>query len=160
MRLFLTVMALVFAWALPLQAAEWKSFGNSRFGYTIDIPPGFTMQPAPGNGDGGTFLAKNGDRILVFGTYTIIDTTFDGEASNRIVDAMNEGWEISYSRVEPEWASYSGSKGDRILYVRGIRLCEDGAGFMMLEYRRQDLKAYDATIQRMVKSFKTVTCPR
>jgi hypothetical protein len=160
MRLLLTVMVLVFAYALPLQAAEWKSFGNGRFGYTIDVPPAFVIQPAPGNGDGGTFIAGNGDRLLVFGTYTIIDTTFIDEVSDRITQAKEDGWQISYSSIEPEWASYSGSKGDRILYVRGIRLCEDGAGFMMLEYRRQALKAYDATIQRMVKSFKTVTCPR
>ncbi len=159
MRLFLLVAAMVFGWGPALQAADWKPFANARFGYVIDMPPGFAMQRAPDNGDGGTFLAKNGDRILVFGT-NVIDTTFDGEASNRIVQAMDDGWTISYSRVEPEWASYSGAKGDRILYVRGIKLCDDAAGFMMLEYRSQDLRAYDAIVKRMVKSFKAGDCGR
>jgi hypothetical protein len=159
MRVFWLILIAWFSWTSGLQAADWKPFANARFGYAIELPPGFEMQRAPDNGDGGTFLAKNGDRILVFGTH-VLDTTFDGEASNRIVQAMDDGWEISYSRVEPEWASYSGARGKRILYVRGIKLCDDGAGFMMLEYGRQDLKAYDAVVRRMVKSFKATGCPR
>ncbi|MBW6421192.1 hypothetical protein KX729_07030 [Rhizobium sp. XQZ8] len=159
MRLFLVVLSLIFAGPAAVHAADWKPFANARFGYTIDMPPGFAMQRAPDNGDGGTFLGKDGTRILVFGTH-VLDTTFDGEASNRIVGAMDDGWEISYSRVEPEWASYSGAKGDRILYVRGIKLCDDSAGFLMLEYSKQDLKLYDPIVKRMVKSFKPAGCPR
>jgi len=163
MRLFLVMpvimLVMILAKAPGLQAADWQPFANARFGYTIELPPAFTMQRAPDNGDGGTFLARNGDRLLVFGTH-VLETTFDGEASNRIVQAMDDGWSISYSRVEQEWASYSGARGERILYVRGIKLCDDGAGFMMLEYRRQDLKAYDAIVKRMVRSFKPAGCPQ
>ena len=70
------------------------------------------MQRAPDNGDGGTFLGRNGDRIFVFGTF-LVDLFFDDEARNRIAQAKKLGWDISYSRIEPDWASYSGTKGDR-----------------------------------------------
>jgi len=79
---------------------------------------------------------------------------------DRIEQAKKDGWKISYSRVKPEWASYSGTRGDRILYVRGMWLCEDAAAFLQLEYRKQDLKAYDMIIKRMVASLKPVGCPQ
>ena len=60
MRLFLLVAAMVFGWGPALQAADWKPFANARFGYVIDMPPGFAMQRAPDNGDGG------GVRALTF----------------------------------------------------------------------------------------------
>ncbi|MCC2608981.1 hypothetical protein [Neorhizobium petrolearium] len=158
MRVLLTVLAWLAA-VLVAHAAEWQTYANDRYGYTIELPPGFTMQRAPGNGDGGTFLAKNGDRILVFGTF-LVDVFFDEEAANRITQAKKDGWKISYSRVKPEWASYSGTRGDRILYVRGIWLCEDAATFLQLEYRKQDLKTYDMIIKRMVASLKPAGCPQ
>lgn len=84
---------------------------------------------------------------------------FDDEARNRIAQAKKLGWDISYSRIEPDWASYSGTKGDRILYVRGNWLCEDAAAFVHLEYRSRDRKAYDAIVKRMIASLKPVGCP-
>lgn len=158
MRYLLMVMAWLIA-VPAVSAAEWQSYSNARFGYRVEVPPGFKTGRAPDNDDGRTFTGANGDRILVFGT-NLIDTTFEGEASNRIVQAMDDGWQISYSRVEADWASYSGAKGGRILYVRGVQLCNEAAAFVMLEYGSRDLKAYDAIVKRMVASLKPVGCAR
>ncbi len=158
MRYVLMLMAWLIA-VPAVSAAEWQTYGNVRFGYHVEVPPGFKMGRAPENDDGRTFTGPNGDRILVFGT-NLIDTAFEGEASNRIVQATEDGWQISYSRVEADWASYSGAKGSRILYVRGVQLCDQAAAFVMLEYRNRDLKAYDAIVKRMVASLKPVGCGR
>lgn len=158
MRYFL--IALAWLIAVPAaSAAEWQTYSNARFGYRVAVPPGFRMARAPDNDDGRTFTGPNGDRILVFGT-NLLDTAFEGEASNRIAQAMDDGWQISYSRVEADWASYSGTNGSRILYVRGVQLCDEAAAFVMLEYRSRDLKAYDAIVKRMVASLKPVGCAR
>ncbi|EUB95323.1 hypothetical protein PMI07_003101 [Rhizobium sp. CF080] len=158
MRYFL--IALAWLIAVPAaSAAEWQTYSNARFGYRAEVPPGFRMARAPDNDDGRTFTGPNGDRILVFGT-NLLDTAFEGEASNRIAQAMDDGWQISYSRVEADWASYSGTNGSRILYVRGVQLCDEAAAFVMLEYRSRDLKAYDAIVKRMVASLKPVGCAR
>lgn len=156
MRVFLAALATLAA--VSAQAAEWQTYSNDRYGFTVEVPPGFVMQRAPDNGDGGTFLGRNGDRIFVFGTF-LVDLFFDDEARNRIAQAKKLGWDISYSRIEPDWASYSGTKGDRILYVRGNLLCEDAAAFVHLEYRSRDRKAYDAIVKRMIASLKPVGCP-
>ncbi|MBP2560470.1 hypothetical protein J2857_003239 [Neorhizobium galegae] len=155
-------LLMVMAWLIvvsPVSAAEWQSYSNARFGYRVEVPPGFKMGPAPDNDDGRTFTGANGDRILVFGT-NLIDIAFEGEASNRIVQAIDDGWQISYSRVEMDWTSYSGARGNRVLYVRGVQLCNEAAAFVMLEYRSQDLKAYDVIVKRMVASLKPVGCAR
>lgn len=154
------LMLLAWLIAVPAaSAADWQTYGNVRFGYRVEVPPGFKMGGAPDNDDGRTFTGPNGDRILVFGT-NLIDTAFEGEASNRIAQAMDDGWQISYSRVEADWASYSGTRGNRILYVRGIKLCDEAAVFVMLEYRNRDLKAYDPIVKRMVASLKPAGCAR
>lgn len=158
MRYFLMVLAWL-ATVPAASAAEWQTYSNARFGYRVEVPPGFKTARAPDNDDGRTFTGANGDRILVFGT-NLLDTAFEGEASNRIVQAMDDGWQISYSRVEADWASYSGTKDGRILYVRGVQLCNEAAAFMMIEYRRQNLKTYDAIVKRMVASLKPVGCAR
>jgi len=154
------LMLLAWLIAVPaVSAADWQSYANARFGYRVEVPPGFKVGRAPDNDDGRTFTGPNGDRILVFGTY-LVDAAFEGEASNRIAQAMDDGWQISYSRVEADWASYSGTRGSRVLYVRGVQLCDEAAVFVMLEYRNRDLKTYDPIVKRMVASLKPVGCAR
>jgi hypothetical protein len=153
-------LRIVLVWSIAVSsasAAEWQNYTNKRFGYSLDIAPGFTLEHEADNDDGRTFTAKNGDRMRVF-AIALLDA-FESEASNRIVSAMDNGWEISYSRVEADRAIFSGTKGDRILYVYGTQLCTDSAVLAMFEYRKRDIKIYDPIIKRVAKSMKTA-CPQ
>ena len=53
------LLALLFALvATPAFAQGWEYYDNGRFGYGVDVPPGFYSQGESDNGDGVTFAAQ------------------------------------------------------------------------------------------------------
>jgi hypothetical protein len=149
----LLVLALL---ALPAVAAEWTSYDNARFGYEIAIPPSFVPNgPESENGDGLVFVTTDATQLLRVYAGNIIEGDFES-AVGRAMDAATEaGWDLSYKRVTPRWTSYSGTRGDMILYARAISLC-DGTQFASfeIEYPAVDLDWMHGVIERLVASLK------
>jgi hypothetical protein len=136
------------------QAVDWQTYANPRFGYTIDIPPGFTLQSEADNGDGATFVGNSGAQLLVFGTP--LESDLSREAENRIGWEKDAQWTITYAKVTKAWASFSGIRNGEVLYGRGTTLCGDSAAFFRLQYRKADLKRFNPFIARMVKSLRPI----
>lgn len=154
MRLLLALlMTLVTTAAL---AAEWNRYENPRFGYEIALPPGFTpVGPPPTNGDGRVFRSDDGTQVLRVYGGNVIDPEF-GDAVGRAMAAATEvGWTLSYKRVTPRWASYSGTRNSMILYARVVALC-GGTQFASfeIEYPAVVLDEMHAVIDRLVPSLK------
>ncbi len=147
--LLVVLLALI---ALPALASEWANYGNARFGYRLDIPPGFLGQGESANADGQVFSTPTA-KLTVFGGH-MLDGDFLGEVGSRQDFDRQEGWNITYEALTLTWASYSGERGSRILYARAISLC-DGATYAVarLEYTRGDRFAFDPIIERLVRSF-------
>jgi hypothetical protein len=147
------VLALVAALALP---ATWVHYENPRFGYEIAVPPDFVQQgPAPTNGDGIVFVTTDGTQLLRVYGGNVIDGDFR-DAVGRAMDAATEaGWDLSYKRAMPTWASYSGTRGDMVLYARGIALC-GGTRYASfeIEYPYADLESMHLTVEMLVASLK------
>jgi len=141
--------------ACPAFAADdWTRYSNPRFGYSADVPPGFTLKQEGDNGDGAAFRSDDGrSRLLLFGTM-VEDNDFAAEARQRIGWDRQDGWEITYDKVTPGWVSYSGARSTHILYVRGIALCDGSAAYFHLEYPRDALKRFNSVISRMVTSLQ------
>ncbi len=141
--------------AFPTSAADgWSGYSNPRFGYSAEVPPGFALEQESDNGDGASFRSDDGrSRLLIFGT-TVEDNNFAAEARQRIGWNKGEGWEITYDKVTPGWASYSGARAADILYVRGVVLCDGSAAYFQLEYPRDALKAFNDVVSRMVTSLR------
>jgi hypothetical protein len=143
------------AFSQPAGAAAWDSYDNQRFGYTIDIPPGFSPIAEADNGDGGIAKSPDGrDELRVWGNH-LIAGDFSEEIASRVAADIADGWSISYERRGDRAASWSGRRGERILYVRAIKGCGDAAVYFRLEYRRASLAAYDAVVRRLVRSLKS-----
>lgn len=151
MRPFL--LALFSLIAIPALADDWGRYSNDRFGYVVDVPPGFAAGKEADNGDGRAF--RNGaTRLAVWGGH-IIEADFEAEAAAAEGLAGDDGWSVTYQAVTPSWASFSGSKGQRILYERMIALC-DGTQYaaFRLEYSAVDLAELDPVVNRLVKSLE------
>ena len=58
----LTLLLVSFATAAP--GAEWGWYENARFGYVIDLPPGFVGEGEADNGDGQVFNSADGTQLL------------------------------------------------------------------------------------------------
>ena len=81
----LTALTLLLSSALAATAADdWVPYANARFGYVLDIPPGFELQSQGDNGDGASFHANdNGATLSVFGS-TLLDGDFETDVNDRI----------------------------------------------------------------------------
>jgi hypothetical protein len=146
-------IALVLA-AFPTLAAasDWHHYGNARFQYGIDIPPGFSSVAESDNGDGGVSRSSDGRaELAVWGNY-LADRGFAAEAQRRIAQAGDDGWTITYQKQQARWAVWSGTKGNRIVYQRAIAACHDAAAYIRIEYDKDRAKAFDPIVARLGKS--------
>ncbi|RYH00582.1 MAG: hypothetical protein EON57_10905 [Alphaproteobacteria bacterium] len=139
--------------ATPLYAAEWGHYVNERFGVEADVPPGFAPGTEPANGDGLGFSTPTA-QLSIYGSL-IVEGDFESAVAQRMQWTKDDGWAITYQAVTPSWASWSGKRGSRILYVRAIRMCDgEMYGAFELEYSEADLKAFDPVVGRLVRSLK------
>lgn len=152
-RLILALFALLLA--SPALAQGWDSYENARFGYVLDIPPGYAGEGESDNGDGQMFTSEDGTQTLLAFGGDSIGNGFEDTIATAMQSARDEGWSLSYERVTPSWASFSGTRNGIIVYARAIALCggEQFASFQ-LEYPERDLKAMNPVVERMVRSLE------
>ena len=137
------------------QAADWGRYGNARFGYRIDIPPGFSSVREADNGDGGISLRADGrSRLLVWRNAIAAGPDFPSDVASRIDRDKADGWSITYQKRSSGWAAWSARKGDRILYQRGIPLYGGKAAYFRLEYDRWQTVTFNSQIPKLVKSLR------
>jgi hypothetical protein len=144
---------------LPVQALaqEWQRFGIERYGFIFDLPPDFALTKRSENGDGATFQGMDGAFLAIWGA-DLEKQNFRAEIENRMRLDEAEGWNLTYKRVTPNWASYSGIKDGQIRYVRAITVCDDRAAVFLIDYSREDKIPYDPIVTRMVRSLKAEGC--
>lgn len=152
MRILMIAFLALFASVAAAQ--EWQRFTSERFGFALDVPPGFSVSHVSANGDGRIYHGAGGDHLLVVWGARLEDEGFLSEVRERMAQDDADGWDISYERLTRNWASYSGSRDGEIRYVRAVRLCDDRAAFFYLEYPREDKEALDPVVVRLVRSMR------
>jgi hypothetical protein len=147
---------LVFALlALPVLAAGWSHYANARFGYGIDVPPGFSGRGEAANGDGQVFANAAGTQTLAVWGGQAMAPDFAAEAGAAVSAAEAEGWRITYRATLGGWLSFSGLRSGLVLYERVISLCGGNqyAAFRLV-YPARDIAATNAVVERLVASLK------
>ncbi len=151
----LPILFLLFVLGLsPALAQVWGQYENARFGYVIDVPPGFRGEGESQNGDGQVFSTADGTQLLrVFGGNVLED--FEQTVADAMRYAREDGWSLSYERSTPSWASFSGTRNGMIVYARAIALCggEQFASFE-LHYPERDLDTMHGVVDRLVASLR------
>ena len=157
MRLTLRLLlALLLLLPAPAMAAGWRHYVNARYGYGVDVPPGFVGQSESENGDGQVFKTPTA-KLTVFGG-NIVSGDFEGEVVQQERFAEQDKWGITYQVSTPQNASFSGKRGARILYARMIPLCHGQQfGMFEIEHSSVDLQAFNPIIDRLVGSFAATT---
>jgi hypothetical protein len=154
MRPLLAVLVLA-AILSPAFAQDRDTYENIRYGYVLDIPAGFRGEGEADNGDGQLFRPDDGTRELRVYGRTLMIPEFERAAEDSITYHSNEGWAVTYKRVTPSWASYSGTRNGLVLYVRMIALCgEDQSVSAELTYPERDIAAMDEVVELVVSSLK------
>lgn len=149
------LIALLFL-TLPAFAAGWGQYTNQRFGYQIDIPPGFEGVGESANGDGQVFgLDARAQILTVWGGAPSKD--FESEVAGRMAKAIGAGWHITFQVMTPEWASFSAVVGQRAFVQRMISLCggRQYAAFR-LTYSEIDTGRISGDVEQLVGSLNAV----
>lgn len=140
--------------AAPARAADWWPYDNARFGYSIELPPGFGLTILADHGDGLALApADKSAKLLVFATHGS-GGDFSSEAKTRLVLAKQDGWQVSYSKMTAQGFSFTGVRRDRIVYGRGVALCNGASAFFQMDYAKADMQRYDAVVMRLARSLK------
>lgn len=155
MRILLTLLFALCT--LPAFAQGWGHYENARFGYGIDIPPGFSGNGESDNGDGQGFTGP-GQSLLVWGGH-MMSEDFEAEVASAIGFAEGDAWNITGQTVTPHWASFSAIKGFRILHQRMILLC-DGTSYaaFQADYVVTESADMRPVIERLEASFRASGC--
>lgn len=152
--MFLRAIFLACAFATSADAASFTPYENGRFGYVIDLPSDFKTVLIPDNGDGVGLESVDGSvKLSVWGN-NITEDSFRAESDLRRKLQAEKGWKFTYEKRGPAWASFSGIKDDRILYMREIALCDDAMGNFSIEYPASEQKRYGPLIERLVQTLK------
>ncbi len=147
------ILALIACLALgPAFADDWGHYANARFGYAIDVPPGFAQGRESDNGDGRPFR-DGASKLKVWGG-NLTDADFEAAAATAMRLAEGEGWALTYRSVTPSWTSFSGTQGQRVLYQRMIATCPGQYAAFRLEYSAVDMAKLDPVVNRLVRSLK------
>ncbi|HEY4199339.1 MAG TPA: hypothetical protein VGM83_02160 [Devosiaceae bacterium] len=154
----LLISALALIPSLPVQAAEWSTYANSRYGYVVGVPPGFTGQGESDSGDGQVFRSGKGTETLrVWGGF-LTEKDFSAEIAWRQKQDASDGLKITYQASTPKWASYSGTKGGLIHYSRAIARCGDQYAMFELDYSKAEAARLDPVVGKLVGSLQAGRC--
>ena len=148
------LIALLLLSPAPAFAADWWSYDNAGLGYTIELPSEFHLS-VPSD-DANRLSLSPADRSAMLQVFSSIipNGDFATEANVRVALAKDQGWKISYSKSNSRGISFSGTKQGRIVYVRGVALCNGGAAFFQMDYSKADMQRYDAMVMRLVRSLR------
>lgn len=148
-----TLVAVVLILLLPFGPAfsdDWGRYENARFGYVIDVPPGFAQGTESENGDGRNF--RNGASKLAVWGGNLIEEEFEAEVAAAMRFAQTDGWALTYQSVTPSWASFSGTQGKRVLYQRMVAGCTGQYAAFRLEYSAVDIGELDPVVNRLART--------
>lgn len=132
----------------PAQADGYLSYCNDRFGFCVDYPEYFGMEPAPENNDGRKFYDRDGFQMTASGINNVLDGTLESEMKERETDFDS----VTYRKQDKGWYALSGYKGDDILYVKSF-VGQHSISTLYLQYPTAMKSDYDRTVSHIVKSF-------
>jgi hypothetical protein len=157
--LLLTVFAIaatLISPAPPSAAADgWQTYANPRFGTHADYPAAiFTRRaPPPENGDGQTFIGKDGTaRLAIYGSFNSGDHT----PRSYVDELIRPRGAIAYEHIAKNFFAVSGRRGETVWYQR----CnfEGGAAGIIhcfvLEYPAKQKQQWNPIVARIAKSLR------
>ena len=154
MRFPLAILASLLFVMPAFAQSGWGYYANARYGYELDIPPGFEGQGQSDNGDGQIFLFDGRvGRLTVWGGFFVTEPDFEAEATARLAEDTASGWGLTAQATTPTWATWSATKGGRVLHQRMIPLC-DGEGYaaIRLDYAQTDRPKIDPFVDQLIAS--------
>jgi hypothetical protein len=145
--------AFVFVPIVLAQEDAWRLYENPRFGFVIPVPPGMRNERPPDNGDGQSFVSRDGRiRLAAWGSFNV--DGFDDVEARWKEELAVEGRTVTYKRKTAGWFVVSGIEADGShFYLRHSADSKHSAGWLMT-YPASDEARASAWIERIAKGYE------
>lgn len=133
-------------------AETWRTYHNTRFGTTAEVPANWKMGPPPENNDGRAFSSPDGRaKIIISGIFHVLPHQEEVAVHLK----PGEGETITYKKQGSNWIVVSGIKGDEIFYRKSILSCRDTIwNDVSIEYPAAEKEKYDPLVARVAASLR------
>jgi hypothetical protein len=128
----------------------WRVYDNFKYEYHICYPYRMLKpQGEPDAGDGQEFIAGDGGKLLVFGSFNVEGSALDQIVGSYTSDLIKPHGRLTYRAIHSGWAVVSGENGrDRIFYSKTIKRNDEIAIFQ-LSYPKALAKRYAPIARRL-----------
>lgn len=141
------LVILLLSVTVPVNAQDYTRYCNARYGFCVDYPKEFGMEPSPDNGDGRQFYDNNGF-ILIASGINNINNTVQSEMRSQVENFDK----VTYQKMGKNWFVLSGYKDTNIIYIKAY-VGKGSTNHLYIRYP-VNLKAdYDKVIARVSRSF-------
>jgi hypothetical protein len=127
----------------------YNKYCNARYGFCIDYPSHFKMEPAPDNDDGRKLLDGKGFLMIASGINNANDDTLTTEMHSQSEDFDK----VTYRTKGKNWFVLSGYKGSDILYVKTC-VGEGAINHLYIQYPSRRKTEYEHMVTKVSRSFK------
>lgn len=129
----------------------YTKYCNSRYGFCVERPVTFGMDPAPDNNDGRRFYDREGFSMSVYGSYNALEHSLNVEMKEeeKTFDV------ITYKTVKNNWYVLSGYKDDDIVYIKTYMSPDKSIFYHLhINYPAKFKTEYNEIVSKVSKSFK------
>lgn len=131
----------------------WKTYTNVRFEYHICYPADLLVpQGEAENSDGQSFLAQDGAKLSVYGSYGAMFQSLKDELAETSSRLAGPSGTVTYKVLKAHWFVVSGQNGPTIFYVKTI-YNRDALKSFELTYDRSDAAIYEPLINHLSSCF-------
>ncbi len=136
---------------------DWKVYTNAKYRYSICYPQDLLVpQGEPDAGDGQTFLAKDGAKLVVFANYGAEEISLKQRLDWSISDLAGKSGNVTYKVVKPDWFVVSGQTGKTVFYAKATSTRDKFKEFT-LTYDSGQASVYEPVVKRLAAGCFTNT---
>ena len=129
----------------------YTKYCNARYGFCIEYPVNFGMEPAPTNNDGRAFYDNEGYFMRAYGSHNAIEHSMNAEMKYE----EKEFDVITYKTAKNNWYVLSGYKDDDIVYIKTYMSPDKSIFYhLRISYPAKFKTEYNSIVSKASKSFK------
>jgi hypothetical protein len=133
--------------------SNWATYANSRFAYSICYPKNLLdPQGESENGDGQAFLAKDGARLLVYGSNNALNESINDVFNRTSSRLAGTSGKVTYKAVKPTWFALSGQHDSTIFYAKTL-YAKDLIVSFEFTYDRSQSNVYNPVTAKLSSCF-------
>ena len=148
------VFTLVHGFAILAAAVqtEGSAYTNSRYGFSLTLPPGQLSLVESGNGDGITVAYPNGMTLKAYGT--MVPLTFGTDCKAMYEEEKERLDEATYTRLNEKkrWFVVSGYRESTVVYIK-MFVGKTSSYALEMSYPLKNVKMFDSFVGTAVGSF-------